>query len=281
MVPEVVHHQRMVGVGSLSTAAESEEDENGAVVDREESTFEIVPAAADPVSADAFPPFLVELDHIDAWPDHPQADVPPIQPQQAAMPPPSSPSFFWTPPRPEHPGLPHPPPAPFGQKLDDTRLTVQVPQSVSGSLPTTDRAAFALRLPPTPPPPPPSSPTAMDAPEAEVPSSSSAIQGSRTGNREGEEEGEGAVDMELDMGTELENENEIEIEEDKAVQMEKVQAILARLHPDEVRVNGHRVFTHNIMYSARCNWDRWGGASGQSALVRCLPSRAEWARFST
>ncbi|MCJ1292566.1 hypothetical protein MMC34_004117 [Xylographa carneopallida] len=43
-----------------------------------------------------------------------------------------------------------------------------------------------------------------------------------------------------------------------------------------VTLRGHRVFTHNIMHSARCNWDR-----GDDELVQCLPNEEEWERFQT
>ena len=37
-----------------------------------------------------------------------------------------------------------------------------------------------------------------------------------------------------------------------------------------------RVFTHNILYSARCNWNRWGWN-----MMHCLPTLEEWWRYST
>ena len=37
-----------------------------------------------------------------------------------------------------------------------------------------------------------------------------------------------------------------------------------------------RTFTHNIKYSARCNWNRWG-----RNLVHCLPTWPEWHRYIT
>ncbi|MCJ1282602.1 hypothetical protein MMC26_001927 [Xylographa opegraphella] len=45
---------------------------------------------------------------------------------------------------------------------------------------------------------------------------------------------------------------------------------------DGITLRGHRVFTHNIMHSARCNWDR-----GDEELVQCLPNEEEWERFQT
>ncbi|MCJ1385904.1 hypothetical protein MMC17_009028 [Xylographa soralifera] len=43
-----------------------------------------------------------------------------------------------------------------------------------------------------------------------------------------------------------------------------------------VTLGGHRVFTHNIMYSARCNWNR-----GDEEPVQCLPNEEEWEHFQT
>ena len=43
-----------------------------------------------------------------------------------------------------------------------------------------------------------------------------------------------------------------------------------------VTLRGHRVFTHNIMHSARCNWNR-----GDDELVQCLPNEEEWEQFQT
>ena len=45
---------------------------------------------------------------------------------------------------------------------------------------------------------------------------------------------------------------------------------------NELNVGGNRVFTHNIMHSARCNWDR-----GEDELVQCLPNKEEWEEFRT
>lgn len=36
------------------------------------------------------------------------------------------------------------------------------------------------------------------------------------------------------------------------------------------------VFTHNILHSARCNWDR-----GDDELIECGPTGKEWEEFST
>jgi hypothetical protein len=43
-----------------------------------------------------------------------------------------------------------------------------------------------------------------------------------------------------------------------------------------VTMDGKRVFTHNVMHSARCNWDR-----ADDKLVQCLPNAEEWERFQT
>ncbi|MCJ1318438.1 hypothetical protein MMC15_003766 [Xylographa vitiligo] len=73
-----------------------------------------------------------------------------------------------------------------------------------------------------------------------------------------------------DMAREYEAEDSEQRNQDARAGREKA------LAGSGVTLGGHRVFTYNIMHSARCNWDR-----GDDELMQCLPNKEEWEQFQT